>query len=96
MSDKQIEVGKWAIQYRGCPNCCPIVSIPMLPFIVTEITNSDGGDNCRRCGYLYLDKRLAGGCGPTKYHFVSLMCIKRIDDPPAEESTEEKRELETQ
>ena len=87
-----IEVGKWAIPYRGCAYCQRPFPGPLRPFIVTEIYKASG-DVADCCGTPLGDEiAYATGYWP-KGEGIALLLLKRIDDPPPAESIEtEERE----
>lgn len=89
-----IEVGKWAYVARGL-RCCgrihPMVS--RLPFVVAAITRCElrkpSERHCVFCGAeISFPITIAYGYQDDPRQYANLEMLKRLDDPPAEESTE--------
>lgn len=96
MSDKPIEVGKWAVVAYKWPCCMRPANHRNIPFIVTAIGKEYGSNMRCSCGADWRGKPIAYGIAGKPNMAAPIAILRRIDDPPAEESTEEKRELETQ
>lgn len=90
---EQIEVGKWAIPFRGCAFCNRPFPGALRPFIVTEIIldSEDGVTEC--CGSLLpSEMTCAAGYWPDG-DFIFVPLLRRLEDLSEEESIV--RELET-
>lgn len=88
MSGK-IEVGKWAVIARARKCCGKPITFPLalLPFVVTAIRSLKSLCNCGYCGAL-LNEPFVFGIEGDPERAVPFSLCKRIDDPPAEDSTE--------
>lgn len=89
MSDKPIEVGKWAVIYKPSP-CCGLRQKAFgIPFIVEKIRTVDLPNcRCNRCGKSYPNiQTVVIGYG---HPFVELLELcKRLDDPPEEDELQQ-------
>jgi hypothetical protein len=92
----QIEVGKWAVEFRGNP-CCGYFNprgstLWSLPFVVTEISVMPEGFYCDGCGRASTGLPAAFGVAGNADWMHLLYSIKRL--PDLEDPIEETRELE--